>query len=114
MTGGQYLTVNSPTGTYYNNTSMPAAGSLRYHSGGRIDVCDGNGWMTVAGTAQVSLTPDALSAIDWAIKKCREEQEMEELSKIHPAVKLALDNMRKAEEQLKITMILSKDETTTS
>ena len=112
--GGQYISVQSPSGTYYNNSSMPMAGMLRYHSGGRTEVYDGSSWQTVSGSAQVNLSPDATLALDWAIRKRAEEQELEEISRVHPAVKAALENMRKAEEQLKITVILSKDEQTTS
>jgi hypothetical protein len=36
--------------------------------------------------------------------------ELEKLSNSHPAVKAAYDNMKRAAEQLKATIILSKDE----
>ena len=114
MIGGQYITIDAPGGTYYNNSNMPMAGMLRYHSGGRTEVYDGTSWQTISGTAQVKLSPDATLALDWAIRKRAEEQELEELSQVHPAVRAALENMRKAEEQLKITAILSKDDQTTS
>ena len=112
--GGQYITVNHPGGTYYNNTSMPMTGMLRYHSGGRIDVFDGNSWITVSGSSTINLSPSAEQAITWAIQKQKEEAELEKLSKEHPAVAAAYENLKRAEEQLKTTIILSKDETTTS
>lgn len=112
--GGQYITVNHNGQTYYNNTSQPAAGMLRYHSGGRVEVYDGSSWITCSGSANITLSPDAESALSWAIQKQREEQELEKLSREHPAVQAALENLRKAEEQLKITVILSKDEKITS
>lgn len=112
--GGQYLTVGHNGQTYYNNTSQPAAGMLRYHSGGRVEVYDGNSWLTCSGSANINLSPDAERALTWAIQKQREEQELEKLSKEHPAVQAAIENLRRAEEQLKTTIILSKDEQTTS
>lgn len=112
--GGQYITIGHNGQTYYNNTSQPMAGMLRYHSGGRVEVFDGNSWITASGSANVALSPDATQAITWAIQKQREEQELEKLSKEHPAVQAALENLRRAEEQLKTTIILSKDEETTS
>ena len=112
--GGQYLTVHHNGQTYYNNTSQPAAGMLRYHSGGKVEVFDGNSWMTVSGIANINLSPDAERAIAWAIRKQKEEQEIEKLSKNHPAVLAAYENLKRAEEQLQVTMILSKDEQTTS
>jgi len=112
--GGQYLTVGHNAQTYYNNTSQPAAGMLRYHSGGRVEVYDGNSWLTCSGSANINLSPDAERALTWAIQKQREEQELEKLSKEHPAIQAAVENLRRAEEQLKTTIILSKDEQTTS
>ena len=112
--GGQYISVNYNGSTYYNNTSMPMTGMLRYHSGGRVEVYDGNSWITVSGSANITLSPIAEDAITWAIKKQQEEKELEQLSQNHPAVKAAIENLRRAEEQLKATIILSKDETTTS
>ena len=112
--GGQYLTVGHNGQTYYNNTSQPAAGMLRYHSGGRVEVFDGNSWITCSGSANITLSPVAEQAITWAIQKQREEQELENLAQDHPAIQAALENLRKAEEQLKTTIILSRDEETTS
>ena len=112
--GGQYLTVGHNGQTYYNNTSQPAAGMLRYHSGGRVEVYDGNSWITCSGSANINLSPDAERALAWAIQKQREEQELEKLASGHPAVQYALENLRRAEEQLKTTIILSRDEEPTS
>lgn len=114
MIGGQFVNVQSPSGTYYNNSSMPMAGMLRYHSGGRVEVYDGNSWQTVSSTSQINLSPDAVLALEWAIKKRAEEQSLEQLCKDNPAVKAAYDLMKRAEDQLKTTIILSKDEETTS
>ena len=108
--GGQYITVNHNGQTYYNNTSQPAAGMLRYHSGGRVEVYDGSSWLTCSGSANITLSPIAEQALSWAIQKQREEQDLEKLASNHPAVQFALENLRRAEEQLKATIILSKDE----
>lgn len=112
--GGQFITVNHNGQTYYNNSSQPMAGALRYHSGGKIEVFDGNSWITASVSANISLSPDAERAIMWAIQKQREEQELEKLAQDHPAIQYALENLHRAEEQLKATIILSRDEQTTS
>lgn len=111
---GQFINVTHNGQTYYNNSSMPMTGMLRYHSGGRVDVYDGNSWITCSGNANINLSPDAERAIAWAIQKQKEDEELEKLSQNHPAVLAALENLRRAEEQLKTTIILSKDEQTTS
>lgn len=107
--GGQFITVTHPVGTYYNNTSQPMAGMMRCHSGGKVEVYDGHSWITASGNASVNLTPDAERALSWAIDKQRQEQELEKLSQQHPAVKAAVENLKRAEEQLKATVILSKE-----
>ncbi len=112
--GGQYIAVNHNGQTYYNNNSMPMTGMLRYHSGGRVEVYDGNSWITCSGSANITLSAEAERALTWAIKKQREDEELEKLSQNHPAVLAALENLRKAEEQLKTTIILSRDEETTT
>lgn len=107
--GGQYITVNHNGQTYYNNTSMPMTGMLRYHSGGRVDVYDGNSWITASGTANITLSPIAEQAITWAIQKQREEQELQKLSTDNPAVATAYENFNRAKEQLEVTIHLAKD-----
>lgn len=112
--GGQYITVNHNGQTYYTNTGQPMSGMMRYHSGGKVEVYDGSSWITASGSANVTLSPDAERALSWAIQKQREEQELEKLAHNHPAIQAALENLRRAEEQLKTTIILSRDEETTS
>lgn len=111
ITGGRYLSVVANGGTtYYNSSSQPMAGAMRYHSGGRVEVFDGNSWMQVSSYGNIELTPDAQAALDWALKKIEEEKELEKLSKEHPAVKAAYESLKRAEEQLKVTVILSKEQ----
>jgi hypothetical protein len=73
--------------------------------------------MTIAGSsASVGMNPVAESAIDWAIKKMSEEQEFLELAKTSKSVTIALENLNKAKEELKLIAILAKEhnEETTS
>lgn len=114
ISNSRHLVTQGSNGTYYTSTNQPMAGMLRYHSGGRVEVFDGSIWTQVSTTQAITLGPDAESAIEWALKKQREELELERLAKEHPAVKAAYENMKRAEEQLKTTIILSKDEETTS
>ncbi len=115
ITAGKYLQVdNGGGGAYYNNSSMPMTGMLRYHSGGRVDVFDGNNWQTVSCYPSINLTAETQAAIEWAMIKQREERELEKLGEEHPAIKAAIENVRRAQEQLKATIILSKDEQSTT
>ena len=62
-----------------------------------------------------SLTARLLSpALPRLYQTMAEEANIKSLSEEHPAVKAAYENFRRAEEQLKATIILSKDEEPTS
>lgn len=93
----------------YVNMNNSSAGMMRYN-GSYMEVYDGSVWQTISGAiATVGMNANAESAIDWAIKKMSEEREFELLAENHPAVKIALENLNKAQEQLKATVILSKE-----
>ena len=90
------------------------SGQVRYHSN-VLQVWDGNCWQSLSTSyADITLSDSATSAIKWAQNKMNEEIALEALSKENPAVKIALDKFKQAEEQLKTTIILSKDDQTTS
>jgi hypothetical protein len=109
---GKYMYINGGTasGTYISPGSM-GAGMVRWNSNMNcLEVNDGNIWKTLdMGHASVGLTPEAESLLDWAKVKMQEEQEMKRLAENHPAVAMALENLNKSQEQLKATIILSKD-----
>ncbi len=95
----------------YFSMSAPSSGMLRFNGDTRImEVYDGMSWRAMAGTsASISMNPNAEAAIDWAIKKMQEEREWEELAKTNSSVKIALDNVEQAKQQLRITATLAKD-----
>jgi hypothetical protein len=80
-----------------------------------MEVYDGQNWKEISNNyASVSLTPDAESLLDWARKKRDEELQLEALAKEHPAINIALDNLKKAKIQLDATIILSKEHDTST
>ena len=100
----------------YVNMSNPSAGLVRY-DGTNLQVYDGNTWMTVAGSsASVGMNPVAEEAIDWVRRQMEEEKQLTELAKSSKAVSIALENLNKAKEELKLIAILAKEhnEETTS
>jgi hypothetical protein len=98
----------------YVNNNNTSAGMVRYNNG-NIEVYDGTTWLLMTGSvATVGISPIAEAAIEWAMKKMQEETEMEHLASQHPAIRAAYDTFKRAGEQLKTTIILSKDEKTTS
>jgi hypothetical protein len=77
-----------------NNQSNPMQGMLRIH-GSSMEVFNGSSWQAIAtGYATASLTPSAQSAVNWAMKKQEEEQELAELCKKHPSVAEAYERLQ--------------------
>jgi hypothetical protein len=114
---GSFITVSggAPNTTYISPGSA-GAGMMRYNGNMNcVEVNDGNIWKQMdMSYATIALTGEAESILMWARQKRTEEMEMASLAETHPAVKIALKNLNKAEQQLKATVILSKeyDETT--
>jgi len=113
--GGRYIKVvgGQPGGNYINNYSgSQGVGNMRFNTTNQnIEIWDGNSWITMQTTyATVELEYEAVNLLDWAKEKRAEEQRVKELIKTNPAVKIAYENVLKAQEQLKITTILSTDE----
>jgi hypothetical protein len=91
------------------NSNNPIQGMIRIRDS-NLEVFDGSSWIVMTTDyTTVELNHSAQSAISWAIKKMQEEAEMEQLASQHPAVKAAYENMKRASEQLKTTIILSKE-----
>jgi hypothetical protein len=83
---------------------------LRYNTNMNIvEVYDGQSWKEVSSYASVALTVEAESLLDWARKKRDEEMQIETLARKHPAINIALGNLKKAKIQLDTTIILSKE-----
>ena len=81
-----------------------------------MEVSDGNMWKTLdMSYAAIELTPDAESLLEWARKKRSEETTLHALAEKNSAVKIALDNLEQAKQQLEITAHLAREhEQTTS
>ena len=103
------------------NPTNPMQGMIRIW-GSDMQVFDGSAWMNIQSSyATVELDSDTQHILEWAKKKKLEEEMLLTLPSDHPSIKAAKENLNKAklevrrlEEQLKITEILSKDEQTTS
>lgn len=117
--GGRYIIVSGgqPGSNYINNFSgAQGVGNMRFNTANQnIEIWDGNGWiMMQTGYASVQLNSEAEELLDWAKEKRRQEIEIERLAHNNRAVKIAYNAVKKAEEQLKITTILAKDEEQTT
>jgi hypothetical protein len=98
------------------NTSNPMQGMIRVW-GTDLQVFDGSNWQNIMSSyATVELDGETQSLLQWIRDKQKEEREIEALSNDHPAVRIAKENLNKvkakmerAEQQLKATVILSKE-----
>jgi hypothetical protein len=115
---GRYMTITGGNASTYVNGYSGALGigNVRYNTNNQtMEVFDGNNWTTIAmDHATVGLNGEAESLLDWARQKRDEELTWESLAKENQAVKIALENYRQAEQQLKITKNLARDYETTS
>jgi AAA+ superfamily predicted ATPase len=101
------------------NNENPIQGMMRVW-GTDIQVFNGSSWTDInASYATITLDTNSLDLLNWAKKKKMEEEVLISLPNDNPAVKIARANVNrakqelvKAEEQLKITEVLSRDETT--
>lgn len=96
------------------NHSNPMQGMIRVW-GSDMQVFDGSAWMNLSTSyATVSIDQDVLDIVHWARKKRDEEMMWQSLAKDNKAVKIALDNLEQARQQLDITAKLSREYETTS
>jgi hypothetical protein len=97
ISGGNGIVVDSgyTTMPYINqNNNNPMQGMLRI-SGSDLQVFDGSTWIHVGGGyPSVSLNGSAQAAVNWAMKKQQEEQELAELCKQHPGVAEAYERLQ--------------------
>ena len=113
---GRHIMVNGgmPATTYMNTSSgYMNVGDLRYNSSmQRLEVYDGNMWMELnTSHASVGLTPDAERALDWAIKRQREDADLESLAKSNPAIADLLNQKKELEDKIKMVQTLIREDT---
>ena len=102
----------------YINMNAPSSGMVRYNGNNKqLEVFDGssNVWLQMYGqTADIQLSPQIQAVVNWANQKMAEELEWERLAKTNDAVNIALENMKKAKQQLDITAKLVKEHNETT
>ena len=111
------VTVNggSTSLPYINqNNSNPMQGMIRVW-GNDMQVFDGSAWVHMATSyATVGLDQETQNLLNWARSKQRQEIEILEMATKNEAIRIALENVKKAQDNLTITAHLSRDYETTS
>jgi hypothetical protein len=92
-----------------SNPNNPIQGMIRINNQD-MQVFDGSSWVTMYNSvASVGLTPEVELLLDWIRSKQRQEIELLELASQNQAVLTALENVKKAQEQLTIIAHLSRE-----
>ena len=90
VTGGAHIIVaNGYESKPYISPGAQSAGMVRYNSNmDYLEVYDGISWIPIGNAVPtVELSPLARQAVDWAMRKQREEDELKALMEQHPGLK---------------------------
>lgn len=100
LTGGANVIVSSGGSSYpyiSGNMNNPMTGMIRLNNQD-FQVFDGNTWMTLGGSyAQVDLSADAQSLLQWARQERDKQLKREQLIKDNPALQKAFEAIQRAE-----------------
>ena len=109
-TTGGYLNVNGSGYIPYISPNMnnPLEGVVRIN-GGNLEAMQGTSWVQLGGYADVNLSQAAIQALDWCQRKMIEEEKLKDLASKNVTVADALEQFKKAEEQLKIAIALTEE-----
>jgi len=112
INGNNGIRVNLSSGTPYINMSNPSAGMLRYNgSNQNFEVYDGSSWLTVsAGYADIELDYSVKEVIDWGRMRMEEEARWRHLAATSPTLADALEDLKRAEEKVKVVAALVETE----
>jgi hypothetical protein len=109
-----FLTISggNPGSTYIGNFNGTGVGNMRYNPNSQnIEVYDGNTWIILsAHHANINLSDDAVSLLEWARQKRNEELELERLAQTSPAIKDLITQIEEKEEQIRVVQALIKEE----
>lgn len=108
----KYISVQGgSSSSVYISPGSVGAGMLRYNSNTNgIEINDGNVWRAMATShASVGLTPETEMLLEWAQQKRNEELALKALAEKNEAVRIAVENLNKAQEQLQITAHLARE-----
>lgn len=109
--GGKYMMVTyGAASTYVNNyNGAQGVGNMRFNTSTQnVEIYDGNGWVPMqSGYANISMTSEAESLLDWARQKRAEEMELNELAKTNPTIADLQKQIKEKKEQIDIVRALT-------
>ena len=114
-TCGVTVSAGNTSVPYVNqNINNPMQGMIRIN-GSDMQVFDGSTWINLATSyATVGLVQETQNLLSWAKSKQRQEIEILEKAMKNEAVRIALENVKEAQDQLTIIAHLSREYETTN
>jgi len=110
-TSSPFLFVDQGVGPYIGQNG-PAAGMVRFNTSNQhLEAFDGNIWTRIAENQNIGMTGEAVDAIRWARYRMGEDQRLKQLAEKHPGVADAVDQLKRASEQLEIMVQLVNEDT---
>lgn len=107
ITGGRHLSIHSSDPTFVADNG-DKSGEVRYNTSSQtLEVFDGNYWVQQNTSCYIDFTRYVHTIIDWAEGRMLKESQLEYLSKLNPAIKIAVDNCKTAAEQLDLIIMLT-------
>ena len=113
LSGLGITVVHSLTSSSYTSSNTSSnnvfTGTIHYNYNNKtLEVFNGMNWdPIIPGTAIIGLEP---KIHNWILNKITEEQKWIDMAKKFPSIQNALNNLKEAEEQLKIMAILCEDQ----
>ena len=101
---------SNPLIPYVSSSANPMQGVVRCVNN-RYEIWDGTTWVVTGSAASIDLSPLAKQVMDWAHNKMLEERFIKDLATKNAAVADALSAVEQAEEQLKVVLALTQENT---
>jgi len=116
ITGGNPSSPNIYSTSNGSNGAGSFVGQVKYNTSNQcLEIFDGSMWhQWHASYANIGLSPEAESILEWAAIKMKEERELERMANENVVIKSLHDEIKEKHEQIKMVQILIKtDETAT-
>lgn len=93
----RYIQVMSNYPSFISNGGQ-SSGEMRYNTSNQsVEVYNGITWQGISDNVTLALSPDAESAMQWAITKMQEEKELKAKMEKYPTLKSAYEQFKMVE-----------------
>lgn len=111
IAASNHITINiNGNNTYIGNLGQ-FSGQLKYNTTSQlIEIYDGMQWIPINQShVSIDISPEIKQIIEWAKIQMHKESHIKTMAENNPAIKLAYENYKNAEQNLLITTLLSNN-----